>query len=117
MIAQRWLSLTGIIVVLVAGLILLLYAPLGTRDLVSVPRPTADYVEAMARLGILQAADGPEVTPKCRLQLLTHGRKVARSIVLLYGYTNCPQQFLPLGQQLHAQGYNVLIPRFPFHGY
>ncbi|MBA2678126.1 MAG: hypothetical protein H0U76_07010, partial [Ktedonobacteraceae bacterium] len=30
--------------------------------------------------------------------------------------TNCPQQFVPLGQWFFEQGYNVLIPREPHNG-
>jgi carboxylesterase len=86
--------------------------------LVSCPRPASTYEEATARIAALQTeeAGGPALNPICCTQLLTHQRKVARAIVLLHGYTDCPQQFLSLGQQLHARGYNVLIPRLPHHG-
>jgi len=37
--------------------------------------------------------------------------------VLLHGFTNNPRQFAVLGPQLRADGYNVIAPRFPYHGY
>jgi carboxylesterase len=38
-------------------------------------------------------------------------------LVLLHGFTNCPQQFDVIGRLFHAQGWNVIIPRYPRHGY
>jgi carboxylesterase len=37
-------------------------------------------------------------------------------IVLLHGFTNCPEQFNELGKQYYESGYNVFIPRMPYHG-
>jgi carboxylesterase len=65
----------------------------------------------------LQALDGPNVNPLCHTRVYTHGRRVERSLVLLHGFTNCPQQFDALGRQFHERGWNVLIPRYPRHGY
>lgn len=39
------------------------------------------------------------------------------AVVLFHGLTNCPRQFEQLGELLYAEGYNVLIPRVPFHGH
>lgn len=61
--------------------------------------------------------DGPNVNPQCRTRVYTHGRRVERSLVLLHGFTNCPQQFDALGAAFHERGWNVLIPRYPRHGY
>jgi esterase/lipase len=80
------------------------------------PRPTANYAEAFARLKLLQAQDGERVNPRCRTLLLDHGRRTNQVTVLLHGFTNCPYQFMELAQQLHAAGHTVLIPRFPHHG-
>lgn len=65
----------------------------------------------------LQALDGPNVNPACHTRLYTHGRRTERSLVLLHGFTNCPQQFDALGRRFFEQGWNVLIPRYPRHGY
>lgn len=47
---------------------------------------------------------------------MTHGQPVERVIVLVHGYTNCPQQFHELGQRFYYLGYNVLIAPLPYHG-
>ena len=65
----------------------------------------------------LQALDGPNVNPVCRTRLYTHGARTERSLVLLHGFTNCPQQFDALGKHFFELGWNVLIPRYPRHGY
>lgn len=61
--------------------------------------------------------DGPNVNPACHTRLYTHGRRTERSLVLLHGFTNCPQQFDALGRHFYELGWNVLIPRYPRHGY
>jgi carboxylesterase len=65
----------------------------------------------------LKALDGPNVNPVCHTRLYTHGSRTERSLVLLHGFTNCPQQFDSLGKQFYERGWNVLIPRYPRHGY
>lgn len=75
------------------------------------------YQEAVRVAGTLTDLDGPNVNPLCRTRLYTHGRRVERALVLLHGFTNCPQQMDLLGRQLHERGWNVLIPRYPRHGY
>jgi carboxylesterase len=64
-----------------------------------------------------QKLDGPNVNPVCHTRLYTHGRRTERSLVLLHGFTNCPQQFDALGRHFYELGWNVLIPRYPRHGY
>ena len=56
------------------------------------------------------------MNPVCRLKLMTHDRKVERAIIMVHGYTNCPQQFQALGQRFYDLGYNVLIAPLPHHG-
>ena len=80
------------------------------------PTSTTTYQDALARLERWTAQDGPAVNPVCRTQALTHGQRVERVVILLHGYTNCPAQFRALGEQFHARGFNVLIPRLPHHG-
>jgi pimeloyl-ACP methyl ester carboxylesterase len=78
--------------------------------------PATDYEMAIAKFARLQAQDDDTVNPVCRSQLLTHGSKTQRAIVLVHGLTNCPQQYAEFGPLLYQQGYNVLIPRMPRHG-
>lgn len=65
----------------------------------------------------LQDLDGPNINPICHTRLYLHGHRTKHALVLLHGFTNCPQQFDALGRQFHANGWNVLIPRYPCHGY
>lgn len=90
---------------------------LQTGRLTSRANPAHDYAAAVARVAAFDAdVDDSALNPRGRTLLLTHGAAADRAVVLLHGYTNCPQQFRLLGEQLHAQGANVLIPRMPGHG-
>lgn len=80
------------------------------------PRPAASYAEAVQRVQAIQAQEGPAYNALCRTQLLTHGQKAARAIAFIHGYTNCPNQFLKLGQQFYDLGYNVLLVPMPHQG-
>ncbi|HET7380686.1 MAG TPA: alpha/beta fold hydrolase [Gaiellales bacterium] len=80
-------------------------------------REAGSYESAVAIAESLKALDGPNVNPVCHTRLYTHGRRVERSLVLLHGFTNCPAQFDELGKQFFERGWNVLIPRYPRHGY
>lgn len=85
--------------------------------LISNPNPTSTYDGAMVRFEQLKNRPTSEpLHPNSHDILLTYNRKVARSIVLLHGYTNSPHQFRQLGGLFYAAGYNVLIPRMPHHG-
>ena len=75
------------------------------------------YERGMQIATELKALDGPNVNPVCYTRIYTHGRRTERSLVLLHGFTNCPQQFDSLGKQFFEMGWNVLIPRYPRHGY
>jgi esterase/lipase len=79
-------------------------------------RMAATYDEAIARVTALQALDGPEVRAGSQTRLWTHGHQAERALVYYHGYTNAPQQFDLLGEQLFQLGYNVLVPRLPYHG-
>jgi pimeloyl-ACP methyl ester carboxylesterase len=91
--------------------------PLHLDRLISTPNRAANYDEAVARIAKLQAADAAIVDPVCEVQLMTHGAKTKKVIVFLHGYTNCPRQFVPLGQMFFDAGYNVFIPRMPGMGF
>lgn len=85
---------------------------------VSEAAPSADaYAEGIRIADGLADLDGPNVNPVCRTRIYTHGRRTERALLLLHGFTNCPQQFDALGKQFHEDGWNVLIPRYPRHGY
>ena len=75
------------------------------------------YEEGIRIATSIKDLDGPNVNPVCHTRLYTHGHRTERALVLLHGFTNCPQQFDALGQQFFDLGWNVLIPRYPRHGY
>ena len=80
------------------------------------PHPASDFGEAMTLLAALQAQEGSDVNPVCTTYALTHGHKTRRVLVYFHGFTNCPEQFRQLGQIFFERGYNVLVPRLPYHG-
>jgi carboxylesterase len=87
------------------------------RGLESRPDPAPDYAGALDRLAQLEALDDERVNPVCYSRALLHGQRTRRVVILVHGLTNCPQQWAPFADQLHACGINVLLPRMPRHGY
>ena len=111
--------LTGLLVVLGLWLIVLvvvLFTPLLDRPIAVDAAPAASYDEAMELADDLQAADGPEINPRCQSQVIDQGQRTEKAVVLLHGYTNCPQQFSALARAYADAGYNVVVPRLPGHG-
>jgi carboxylesterase len=51
-----------------------------------------------------------------RTRFYHHDAPVSHAILLLHGFTNCPQQFDEFARDLHARGCNVYVPRIPHHG-
>jgi carboxylesterase len=102
-----------------AGLLWWLYSVPRASAMASHPRPAADYQEALDRFQAVATADadaGP-LFDICYSRLMVHGEQTEHAIVLLHGFTNCPEQFGQLGERLFERGYNVFIPRLPYHGY
>ena len=103
-------------------LIILLYfvffRSVPTKDLFPQPDPANSYEEAEKRL---QAwAEEEAVLPLqmvCNTKVFTHGHQTEQVILFFHGYTACPEQFAELGQLFFEQGYNVLIPCMPHHGW
>jgi len=110
------LGLLGGLALLLIILGLMAVIPPNTSNLASHPRPAAGYDEALQRVAAIQAGETAGYNPLCRTQLLTHGQKAARAIAFIHGYTNCPNQFLPLAQQFYDLGYNVLLVPMPHQG-
>ena len=79
--------------------------------------PDDHYSQGMRIAAALTDLDGPNVNPLCHTRIYSHGHRVERSLVLLHGFTNCPQQMDALARQFYERGWNVLIPRYPRHGY
>jgi alpha-beta hydrolase superfamily lysophospholipase len=114
-IIQRWwvsLLILGIVV----ALVLIILTPWNISNLSPHPRPVQSYEEALQRIETLRGQEPPEMNPVCKLELMTHAKKVERVIILVHGYTTCPQQFRMLGQRFYDLGYNVLLAPLPYHG-
>ncbi len=113
-IRARWIILL-VLGILVAA-VWIIITPWNVSNLASHPRPVQSYGEAVQRIEALRALEPQDMNPVCRLQLMTHSDQVNRAIILVHGYTNCPQQFRDLGQGFYDAGYNVLIAPLPRHG-
>jgi esterase/lipase len=112
---RRWWIIL-LILGIVLAIVFIILPPWNISNLSSHPRPVQSYAEAVQRVEILRVQEPPDMNPVCRLQLMTHEKKVDRAIILVHGYTNCPQQFRELGQRFYDLGYNVLIAPLPHHG-
>jgi carboxylesterase len=100
----------------VAGVALTLITRVRARGLESRPNPAVDYCGAVERLAALEALDDETINPVCRSRGLLHGQKTGHAVILIHGLTNCPRQWAPFAELLHARGVNVLLPRMPRHG-
>jgi pimeloyl-ACP methyl ester carboxylesterase len=116
---RRVLSILLVIVVvaLVGFLVYITLKPLGAETLAAQPDPTASREEALQRWAAVEARDDETIDERCRTWSLLHDEPVETTVVLLHGYTNCPYMFRRLGADLHEIGWNVLVPRYPYHGY
>jgi len=59
-----------------------------------------------------------ELQPDCRPRLFepAEGLAYRGTVVLIHGYTACPQEFFALSRALARQGYRVILPLLPGHG-
>lgn len=111
------LMLVGIVVlVIVAALAAVAIWPTSTKDLDADPQPAADYATARARFDAIAGEEDFDVIDLCRSTLLGPGGPTERVVVLLHGMYTCPAQMRQLGEQIAAEGVNVLILRAPRHG-
>src|ERR1043165_7550005 len=81
------------------------------------PNPVTSYEAAIKEIKSMQAADNEDlVHDVCITKLFDHGASTEHVLVLFHGFSTCPEQFNDLGKQYFDAGYNVLIPRLPYHG-
>src|SRR5689334_4618343 len=100
------------------GLILwTVFRPVSISQLESQPKPVTNFEDAIAQIKALQEKDNQELARDvCITKHYDHGTQTEHVIVLLHGFTNCPEQFNELGKQYYEAGYNVFMPRMPYHG-
>jgi alpha-beta hydrolase superfamily lysophospholipase len=110
-----WWMVALIVVLSVIGW--LVSRPVSFGELKSSPRLVTSYEEAVACVHAMQEEDAYDhAQDVCISKLYDHGKQTEHVIVLIHGFTNCPEQFDELGKQYYAAGYNVYIPRMPHHG-
>ncbi|MBV9972394.1 MAG: alpha/beta hydrolase [Candidatus Eremiobacteraeota bacterium] len=61
--------------------------------------------------------DETELREEGRSIVLSHGERRPKAALLLHGMTASPWQFIEIARALHHNGYNVIVPRLPRHGY
>ena len=111
---RRFVAVALTAILVVGAAVLLRPADLGA--LTSTAHPTAGYDQALAALQTLESRDGADVNPVCRSGATLHGRRTAKAIVLLHGFTSCPAMWRVLAAQFYERGYNVITVRLPHHG-
>ncbi len=109
--------LFGIIALLILFILWLFLKPFGLQQ-EPVANPAASYQDALTRISTIQAAEEAraELNPVCHSKLLTHGEKTEKVVVFFHGFTSCPAQYVPLAEDFFERGYNVYLPRQPYHG-
>lgn len=116
-IIKKAAIVSGVVLVALLALLLILgLIPVDTSGLVSRPDPAAGYEESAQRIKSVIDSEQDQVCDICGTRFYTHGGKTAKAVVLIHGLTNSPRQFEEIGRQLYNDGYNVLIPRMPYHG-
>lgn len=113
---NKWKALLIAVFVVIVVLVVLLFSP---------PRPIwpkgikqiVDYESSIKAIQIKQEQNIDILNPDCVSKLMTHDKKVKGVVLMFHGYTSCPQQFAALGKKFFEAGYNVYIPRTPYHGY
>lgn len=81
------------------------------------PRPAGDRAEALARFDELCGLDDERVGEATRSRLFEPEGEALATIVAWHGFTNAPSQFVAAAEALAEQGYRVLVPRQPNHGF
>lgn len=115
---KRWLGIIGgVLVALLAILAILLLTPLTDPNLSASPEPANSYDEAIARIDTVKTLEArSDLIPEADSIALLTGSRETTAVVIFHGYTSVPRQFQLVAQGYRAQGYNVWVPRLPYHG-
>jgi carboxylesterase len=77
---------------------------------------TDSWQASLDRVSAIQALDDDSIVPASTSQALLHDGPTPEVALLLHGFTNSPAQWREVSAAYYAAGYNVLVPRVPFHG-
>jgi carboxylesterase len=81
------------------------------------PNHASGFTEALERIEANRQQDlVDDVREICLPKVMMHGASTEWAVVILHGFSNCPQQFQEFGSRLFDLGFNVYIPRLPYHG-
>jgi alpha-beta hydrolase superfamily lysophospholipase len=93
------------------------FRSLNVGELISWSKALTNYEESVALVKAMQEEDNKDLARDvCITKLYDHGTQTEHVVILLHGFTNCPEQFNELGKQYYEAGNNVFIPRMPYHG-
>jgi len=103
-----------------AAVAVLLFAelkPVSLEGLTARPDPSAGFAPALERFEAMRANPEALIHPRCRANVLHHGRRMPVACILVHGISNCPYSMIDFAPQVHALRYNLLIARMPFNGH
>ena len=111
-------AVNAILGLLIITFLLMTFLPVSVDD-TSVSNPATSHDEAITRIDAQRAEDEASgvINSVCLPTIMTHGEKTEKVIIFYHGFTSCPEQFRELGETFYEQGYNVYIPRLPYHGH
>lgn len=115
-VAAAWV-IGSVVTIFVVAVIAIYVWPLTNSAVRQAERSPLDYRAAVDRHTQKLAAEEAEgVKDNCHSELLTHGQKTAKVVVMLHGYSSCPGQFSDIARFFYERGYTVYVPRAPQHG-
>ena len=79
--------------------------------------PDNDLTRARELFATLAARDGPQISVAGHSRFFATASRTPLGVVLLHGLTNAPEQWVRFAGELAVRGANVVVPRFPGHGY
>jgi esterase/lipase len=114
----KYLKIVSTVIITVILITVIGVSQWPTREFyLSKPFQLQDYESSKKSVEIRNSNSKSFINPNCADKLMEHGKKTEKVIVIFHGFTNCPQQFEIFGKQLFDKGYNVYIPRMPYHGH
>jgi pimeloyl-ACP methyl ester carboxylesterase len=115
-----WVRVLVVLMVPVLALVVALYTwPVQDATLRRADRGHAEtFQQSQQSFAAVQRYEGQhlQLRPGCGSRLMQHGHRTARAVVMFHGYTACPSQFTALATYFYDHGYNVYVPRAPYHG-
>jgi carboxylesterase len=114
---KRVAIFTGSIAALLAIAGVLLFTPFTDPNLTAHPQPMTGYQQASSAIDGIKAEEAKlDLIPEGHSIAMLSGSRTETAVVIFHGYTSVPQQFKTVAEGYRAAGYNVWVPRLPYHG-